>query len=300
MTYIKLIFTLLAFFLFLRVLKLIYLSFSIHPALKGLLILCLLLGAVKILVLALERVIPFVPSRKITLTPEDFLLKWKNVQFTPFEKDSPVLHGWFIQTKAHPKATILYFHGNAGNITGRIPIAHSLVEKGYHVFLFDYRGYGKSEGSPSEKGLYEDAKGAYDYLVDVEKIAPGEIIFMGRSLGCSVAVDLSLYKTPKSLVLISPLTSAKAVARSIFLYYPFSFFMSQCFDNEKKIIQISAPVLIAHSPEDGILPFHMGKTLFQKAREPKTFITLKGGHNDDYFEDKGFMEQLDDFMSSQM
>jgi len=266
--------------------------------LKLSIIICLSLLAIKALVLALERTIPYVPSRQITLNPDDFIMTWENVNFSPKNDINIKLHGWLIKTQQKRKSTILYFHGNAGNITNRLPIAHNLTEAGYDVFLFDYRGYGKSEGSPSEKGLYDDALGAYSFLIENKKIKPEELILMGRSLGCAVSLELALHSSARAVIIISPFTSLKDMARANVIFYPLSFFASDAYNNKKKIRSLICPLLIAHSYDDEIIPFRMGKTLFDLANPPKAFYQFTGGHNDDYFEKDDFIKKINNFTDS--
>ncbi len=298
MVYLKIIITFLCFYLVLRVLKFLTLSLSVPVFVKFLVVGLLFFLALKALVFMLERTMPFVPSQKIEVMPKDFLLKSANVSLYPDHGPSPVLTGWLIKTLKPPvKATILYCNGNAGNKSHRLPIAHSLARRGYNVFLFDYRGYGDSNGTPSEKGLFRDGKAAFLYLTEHENIPPENIILMGRSLGCAVALKSALHQSPGALVLISPFTSAKNMARKMPLFYPLSFLMSPLFDNTEMIPQVSCPVLICHSPKDEIISFSMGEELYRSAPEPKKLIPLSGGHNVDYFEDEKFLNELDDFLT---
>jgi fermentation-respiration switch protein FrsA (DUF1100 family) len=179
---------------------------------------------------------------------------------------------------------ILFCHGNAGNISHRLDNVARLLERELQVFIFDYRGYGKSAGRPSEKGIYLDGLAAYDYLVREAQIPADKIILFGRSLGAAVAVEIALQREICSLILESAFTSTKDMAKAMVLFRPLSPFVPSNYDNLGKIAQIRTAKLIVHGDQDEIVPFAMGRRLFARALQPKEFYPIRGaGHNDTYF-----------------
>ena len=243
-------------------------------------------------VIALERSVVYHPIAypRGSWHPEEFGLF---VTDHYFETDDGVtLHAWHAEAErlsvnrhsgAGPRRTLLWFHGNAGNITHRAENMRLLVAEGIDVFIFDYRGFGRSEGRPSEKGLYTDARAAYAYLTDTLAVPREEIVFFGRSLGAAVAVELALDHAPAGLILESPFTSASAMARVMFGGLPLGFLVSSRFDTLGRIGRVNAPLLIAHGDRDEIVPFAMGRRIYDAANEPKRFYRITGaGHNDTY------------------
>lgn len=228
----------------------------------------------------LERRALYYPDKKIEFTPESDGLKYEDVFFRA--SDGIGLHGWFIPAK-QPFATILYCHGNAGNISHRIDIAKMFNERDMNFFIFDYRGFGKSKGSPSEKGTYLDALAAYDYLVTRKDIDPQRIVIFGKSLGATIAIDLATKVKAGVLISESSFTSTKDMAHAIYPYLPFWLFMSQKYNAYVKIEKVDIPILIIHSQNDEIVPFSQGQKLFAKATSPKEFYIMRGGHNDAFY-----------------
>ena len=200
---------------------------------------------------------------------EDVLLK------TP---DGIQIHGWFIP-KSGASKTVLFFHGNAGNMSHRedsIRIFHNI---GVNVFIFDYRGYGKSQGSPDEKGLYLDARAAWHYLLEQKKMKPEDIILFGRSLGGVVATKLATEVDSAALILESSFTSARDTANMLMPIMSRLIILRYEFNNADRIKQIKQPLLVLHSPQDDIIPYQLGVRLFENANEPKTFVKMTGDHN---------------------
>ena len=228
----------------------------------------------------LERFFVYYPTGPLEETPEGWPVAYKEVHFET--EDGIRLHGWFFPLDGEGPV-ILFCHGNAGNISHRLENVRLLLERKLRVFIFDYRGYGKSGGSPSEKGLYRDGLAAYDYLATRERIAPDKIVAFGRSLGASVAIEIALHRAVGSVILESGFTSTRDMAKTMFLFCLFSPLLPAHFNNLEKIPKVAAPTLIIHGEFDEIVPFSMGKKLFKAAREPKSFYPLPGaGHNDTY------------------
>jgi hypothetical protein len=226
----------------------------------------------------IERFV-FFPDPVLIGTPRSVGLAYEDVEFPA--SDGVRLHGWFVPG---PRAeTLLWFHGNAGNISHRLDqlrLLHDLVGAG--VFAIDYRQYGRSSGSASEQGLYADAQGALSYLLGRTDVDPHRLVYFGQSLGSAVAIDLATRRSPRGLVLETPFLSLRAMAGTI-LPGPLSAILPAAFDNLRKIERVGAPVLFIHGDRDEIVPYEQGRRLFAEAKPPKAFYTVRGaGHNDPY------------------
>ena len=231
----------------------------------------------------LDRFLLYFPDSALTATPADVGLAYEDVTFPA--GDGVRLHGWFVPGRSD--VTWLWFHGNAGNIGNRVDNLKQLHDRlGVGVFLFDYRGYGRSEGSPSERGLYLDADGALAYLGSRDDVRSDRIVYFGRSLGGAVAVDLASRQVPHGLILESPLPSVELVARKAYPVVPSAVvrrFVRGRYDALSKIGTISAPVLVLHGDRDEIMPLEGARQLFEAAPGPKQFHVIPGaGHNDTY------------------
>ena len=228
----------------------------------------------------IESFFVFYPQSSFDFAPEGLCLKYKEVYF--HSEDGERLHGWFFPLETGGPV-ILFFHGNAGNISHRLDNIRLLLERDVQVFIFDYRGYGKSSGTPSEKGVYMDGRAAYDYLAKEERIASENIVLFGRSLGASVAIDTALNRYARSIIIESGFTSVRDMAKGMFPFNLLNFAIPPNYNNLNKIGNLSMPKLIMHGEEDEIVPLSMGKRLFDAANAPKYFYSIKGaGHNDIY------------------
>ncbi len=201
----------------------------------------------------------------------------------PVTEDGVKLHGWFLPADS-AIATVVLAHGNAGNISHRLGFLETLRLSGFNVFMFDYRGYGKSEGSPSEEGIYRDGVAALDYAQALPGVHPRRIIFWGTSLGGAVAVEVATRRSVTALILESTITSAKDFAA---IHYPFllsRFLLQTKLNSIDKIARVHVPVLMIHGRRDRIVPFELGRELFSAANEPKEFYEIpRADHNDTYF-----------------
>jgi hypothetical protein len=222
----------------------------------------------------------FIPSRELELDPAYLNLRFEDIYFNT--SDGLKINGWLIPAN-NPKYTLLFLHGNGGNIGHRLEKLNMLSKIGLNVFIIDYRGYGKSAGRPSEAGLYLDAKAAYDYLVNGRKINPENIILYGESIGTAATIDLAYRVLVKAIILEGAFSSGKDMARRVFALIP-NFFFSDRFNSLKKIPKVKAAKLFLHSRNDEIVPLVLAKKLFDSAPEPKTFVELIGGHNTAYFD----------------
>ena len=215
----------------------------------------------------------YFPSRELTADPAAVGLAFRDVAFAA--ADGVKLHGWLIPGRS--PTTLLYSHGNGGNMAGRVTIARMLVDRlGVGVFMYDYRGYGRSEGAPSEAGLVSDALGARAALLR-EGVAADDIVYFGRSLGSAVTVDLALAHPPRGVVLESPFASVRAMANTVLPAAGYLF--STRWDSLAKIGKLRAPLLVLHGDADETIPYAQGQALFAAAPEPKTFFTIRGGRH---------------------
>ena len=207
------------------------------------------------------------------------------------------IHGWFHRVPESP-SVLLWFHGNAGNLADRLDHLRILSLLGVNVFAIDYRGYGKSEGAPNEEGIYRDADAAYRFLTAEKECDPDRIVVYGISLGSAVAVDLAARKPCGGLILSAPFTSAREMVRRMFRIPFIQYFPKTRFDNLAKIRRVGVPVLIMHGTQDELVPFEMGKRLFEAAGEPKRFFPVEGaGHNDIYvIAREAYLDQMRKFV----
>jgi len=229
-----------------------------------------------------EKSALFFPAGDLNVTPADLGHEYEDVFF---RSGRYRLHGWFFPGPG--AGVVLWLHGNAGNIADRLDQALVMKEElGVSSFLIDYRGYGKSEGSPSEKGLYKDAAAAFEWLQVQKRTDPLSVILYGHSLGTAVAVDLALDKGREAggLVLESPFTSARDMARMVYGGFPVDWLMSLKLDNVGRVGNVSAPVLVIHGVDDTTIPFGMGQEVFDAAPEPKTFLPIPGADHSDCYE----------------
>jgi len=244
------------------------------------LVLLVLAVLVKSAVLYWERKMVFFPPQDYPLYPQQLGLNYKEANIKT--GDGETLWAWHLASDS-ARYTVLFFHGNAENISSRLDFAERLLALGLSVLLVDYRGYGKSTGKPSEKGIYEDARASYQLLTDSLNIPPENVIVWGSSIGAAAALDLATNVKVGGLILEGCFTSAKEMSQKIFPFFPFHWFASFKFDNLGKISRVKAPVLIIHAGQDEIIPPQMGRALYDKANPPKHFYTVEGaGHNDTY------------------
>lgn len=221
----------------------------------------------------------YYPDREVLQTPEDRGLEYEEVSLKT--KDNVTVSGWYIPAK-HEKGVLLFCHGNAGNISHRLESINIFHNMGLSVLIFDYRGYGKSEGKPSEKGTYRDAEAAWNYLVEEKRKAPDRIILFGRSLGAAIAADIALKKIPAGLILESSFLSVPEMGKKHYPWIPVRLLSKYDYATIDKIRSITCPKLIIHSPDDEIVPFEHGKSLFEEALQHKQFLEIKGGHNEGF------------------
>jgi fermentation-respiration switch protein FrsA (DUF1100 family) len=229
----------------------------------------------------LEDSLIFQPSAEIVHTPRDIGLEFEDLFFTA--TDGVRLNGWFIPHR-EARATLVWFHGNAGNISHRvenIKLLHDKVK--VHIFIFDYRGYGRSDGSVSEEGTYRDGAAALDFVRKQLRVDAKNLIIFGRSLGAAVAAEMAGRFEIRGLILETPFTSIRDMAKTVFPLLPIGLLLQTRYDVVEKVGRIKVPLLVLHGDHDDVVPYEQGKKVFAAAREPKEFYTIKGAtHNDTY------------------
>jgi len=235
--------------------------------------------------LGLEKYLIFVPERTIEMTPRDEGLPYEDVWFPA--GDGVRLHGWLVPAP-DARFTLVWFHGNAGNISHRVDnITHLHRLLRLSIFIFDYRGYGRSNGSHSdlsEEATYLDAEGALAYLRGRRDLDRTRLVYFGRSLGAAIAVEAARRHPPAALILETPFTSIQDMSRVLLPWLPVGSLLRTKYDSLAKIREIRVPLLVLHGDRDDVVPYEQGRRLFEAANEPKWFYTIRGArHNDTYF-----------------
>jgi fermentation-respiration switch protein FrsA (DUF1100 family) len=241
-------------------------------------LLILIVGALIALLPMIERRSIYFPTSAYEAAPEEFGLRAETLEI--LSSDGVRLNGWWI--RGGGSTAVLYFHGNGGNISHRLDRTEMLVENlGLDVFLVDYRGYGRSSGSPSEAGLCADGDAIYE-AARARGFTPDHIVLFGESLGGAVAVETALKKPVRAIILEAPFLSIPRMAKTIYPFLP-SFLVRTKFDNEAKIGRVGIPKLIVAAEKDDVVPFEQTQRLFELAREPKQFFVIRGAaHNNTY------------------
>ena len=236
----------------------------------------------------------YYPDPNWILTPSRLGLEAEEVHLRP--EPEVQLHAWFFPLPK-PLATLLFCHGNAGNVSHRLENVYYLLQTGFQVLLFDYRGYGHSSGQPSEEGLYQDAVAAWTHLVERPDTASAPRIIFGRSLGGAVAIELATRVQANGLIVESTFTSIRTLARLV-LPLPMPKLPVK-YDSLAKIGQLRVPLLAIHGVRDELIPYADGQELFEAAPEPKAWYPIPGaGHNDTYLTGgDAYFQRLADFAS---
>lgn len=220
---------------------------------------------------------PEMPSRVVEFTPKDAGLSYEPVQL--HTEDGETLAGWFVSA-ATPKGSLLYLHGNGGNIGHRIELIEVFHHLGLNVLIFDYRGYGQSTGRPTEAGTYRDALAGWRYLTETRHIPATEIYYFGESLGGSIAAWLAERHPPKAMVLYATFTSVADMARQLYPFMPTRLLVRFRYDTKAALAKVDRPVFIMHSPQDEIVPYAHAQDLLSVVKGDKQLVPLRGGHND--------------------
>ncbi len=255
------------------------------------------LALVMLMFLFQNRLI-FYPDKILPYDPSAYNLSWEEAWFET--DDGKTLHGWYLPH--HESDQILLFsHGNAGNIAYRLGLLEMMHRNGLSVFIYDYRGFGQSEGRPNERGVYRDVRAAWNYLTEGLEYRPDQIVLYGRSLGGPVSAHLAADVEPSGLIIESTFTSLKDLVSDIYPFVP-TLLVRQQFDTIDYLSKTMVPVLILHSRDDRLIGIHHGKRLYEEANRPRRFVELRGGHDevfrisgDLYFRElTGFLEKLRD------
>jgi len=254
------------------------------PGIKRLLLVSLIAFAAgfSILVVFLYFAQPgmvYCPEREILQTPKDAGLRYEEVFITT--KDGISISGWYIPAE-NERGALLFCHGNAGNISHRLDSIRIFHEMNLSVFIFDYRGYGRSGGSPTEPGTYIDAEAAWNFLINEKGKSPDRTILFGRSLGGAVAAELATTKKAAGLILESSFKSIPDMGRKYYPLLPVRLLSRYKYNTIDKISAVTYPKLIIHSKTDEVIPYDHSLSLFEKALPPKYFLEIRGGHNEGF------------------
>lgn len=242
-----------------------------------------------ILLFVMQSRILYQPMRGYDFTPSDYGLEYEAVSLsTP---DGVTLAGWFVPAEG-AKRTVLFCHGNAGNISHRLDTLQMFHELGLNCLIVDYRGYGDSTGRPTETGTKIDMLAGFQWLIEEKGLRPEEIILFGRSLGGSIAAMIAKDVDPAGLVLESTFTSFNDVGAYYYPWLPVRLFSRFDYNTLEAVRQVTCPVLVIHSPEDEIIPCKFGQQVFAAANEPKQFADLKGTHNEGFYDNADLYKQI--------
>lgn len=248
-------------------------------ALKYALLAAAIYGGLCLALYLFQTRLVFLPSRTLFATPQRIGLDFEDIWLQT--TDGARIHGWYLP-HPEPRGTLLFLHGNAGNIGDRLESLAIFHRLKLNVLIIDYRGYGKSEGSPGESESYADAEAAWRHLVEVRRIPANRIVLFGRSMGGAVAAWLADRVSPAGLILESTFTSVPDMAAKVYPVFPVRLLARIRLDARASLAGVSAPVLVIHSANDEIVPLAHGRALFDAAKEPKRFLELRGGHNDGF------------------
>ena len=238
------------------------------------------------------------PGRTLEVTPRHVGFAFEDVTFET--SDGLLLHGWYVPAE-NRRGTVLFMHGNAGNISHRLDSIAVFRELGLDTFIFDYRGYGQSEGKTSEAGTYKDAEAAWQYLVEKRGQKPTKIVIFGRSIGGAIAAWLATETEAAALIVESSFTSGIDMAARIYPFMPVRLITRLKYPVVEYVASARSPVLVVHSRDDEIIPFAMGEALYQAAPTPKAFVELRGGHNDAFIRSRDhYLEGLKQFLVEQL
>lgn len=263
-------------------------------------------GVCMLTALLQSRLIYF-PTRGYSNTPADVALVYDEMMLTT--ADGVSIAAWYAPHPT-PRGSVIFCHGNAGNISDRLHSIKLLHGMGLNVLIFDYRGYGRSEGKPSEAGTYEDAEAAWRYLTETRGEAPNRVVLFGRSLGGAVAIELASRRSlephygpekpvPAALVVESTFTSLVDVGQLHYRWLPVRLLLTYRYDSIGKVPQIMCPKLFVHGRDDELIPITMGRRLYEAAAEPKQFLQTPGGHNEGGFTfSPAFTDRLNAFLVS--
>lgn len=241
-----------------------------------------------------ERLL-FIPTHDIYRTPASNGWRYDELEL---RVNGEKTRGWFVYGPQPSRGTMLFSHGNAGNIADRLESIGILRGMGFDVLAYDYGGYGLSTGHASEQRCYADVRAMWRYLTEEREIPPEKIVLFGRSLGAAVSCDLAAEVSAGAVIIESTFLSVPAMAQRLYPIFPSRWLAHIQFDNAEKIRHIDEPILVVHSPEDTIIPYAHGRRLFELASGPKRFLEIHGDHNDGFWRSgTAYTDGLDAFLS---
>lgn len=229
-----------------------------------------------------QRRMVYMPGRTVEITPQQAGLAHEDVWLR--SAGGARVHGWWVPAASPTAPVILFCHGNAGTVADRLPTLVIFRHMGYATLIFDYQGYGRSEGRPTEAGTYADAAAAWHHLVEERQVPPRRIVVFGRSLGGAIAARLAREYAPGALVLESTFTSVPDLGADLYPWLPVRWLSRYRYDTLAEVRQARCPVAVLHSPGDDMIPHRHGQRLFAAAPDPKVFVALRGSRNGGYLE----------------
>ncbi|MHC1729036.1 MAG: alpha/beta hydrolase [Syntrophobacteraceae bacterium] len=240
----------------------------------------------------------YFPDRTLAATPHDIGLRYETVSLET--RDGVKLSAWFVQAEK-PRGVVLFCHGNGGNISHRLENIRIFNQMNLSALLFDYRGFGQSEGKPTEAGTYQDASAAWEYLLQKKNIAPERIILYGESLGGAIAAWLARERDPAALVLASAFISVPELASKLYPFLPVKLLSRFSYDTKAYLKNVHCPLLIVHSPDDEIVPYAHGRALYDAAKGSGEFLEIRGDHNSGFLSsEKTYTDGLNRFVTKSM
>lgn len=257
-------------------------------------------GLMLYLFLIQERLLYFPdrPSRRVGATPAAVGLGFESLSLAT--EDGETLAAWFVPA-AGARATVLYLHGNGGNIGHRVEMIGDFNDLGLNLLILDYRGYGESSGRPGEAGSYRDAVAAWRYLTEKRGIPAASIVLFGESMGGAIAAWLAERHQPGAVVLYAAFTSVADIARGYYPLLPVRLLLRLRYDTRAALARLDCPVLILHSSDDELVPFAHAEALYAAVRGAKELVALRGGHNDALSASRDrYRRALEDFLSKNL
>ncbi len=250
-----------------------------------LLAICILYAGLCLTLYIFQERLAFVPSKSVVTTPQAVGLVYEDIYLTSGDER---IHAWYVPAEG-ARLSVLFCHGNAGNISHRLETLSLLSSLGVNVLIFDYAGFGLSEGKASEAQTYHDVEAAWQFLIEDKLVDPGAIVLFGRSLGGAVATWIAAKNEPGGLILESTFISIIAMGKKLYPIFPIRLLARVRYDSAALIEKIKAPKLFIHSRDDETIPFEHGIALYEKAQAQKTFVEIRGGHN------SGFLDSGSDY-----
>jgi fermentation-respiration switch protein FrsA (DUF1100 family) len=254
-----------------------------------------LAGAVLLAAYLFQDRLVFFPLQGMAADPNQAGLEYEDARIET--TDGLLLHGWYVPAR-QGRGTVLFCHGNAGNVSHRLETLEIIHGLGFSCLIFDYRGYGRSQGKPSERGLYDDVLAAGRWLRREKGVGARDLVLWGRSLGAAVAAYAAAKEDPAALILESAFTSVPEMGKKLYPFLPVKLIARIGFETGEHVAKVSCPVLVIHSPDDEIVPFEMGRGVFEAAPEPKRFMEIFGSHNTGFLNSgRSYVQGIEEFLN---